>query len=98
MPEDARQEIVPLPVYRATERDVTIRNMGAIVALVHSPRAGRRLAELVQDRQRTAIAAISKSAAEAVGEGWASVEAADKPDDEALLALAARLCNTMPGT
>jgi uroporphyrinogen-III synthase len=63
------------------------------VALIHSPRAGRRFAELVDDRSRLAIAAISRDAADAVGGGWFSVEATDTPSDDALLALAARLCN-----
>jgi uroporphyrinogen-III synthase len=39
------------------------------------------------------IAAISQAAADAVGEGWRSVEVAEQATDEALLALAARLCN-----
>jgi uroporphyrinogen-III synthase len=51
------------------------------------------LAELVSDRSPVVIAAISKAAAEAVGDGWKSVAIADQPSDEALLALAARLCN-----
>ena len=66
------------------------------VALVHSPRAGRRFAELVGDRGSIAIAAISPAAAEAVGEGWQAVAAAEEPGDDALLALAARLCNNPP--
>jgi uroporphyrinogen-III synthase len=70
------------------------------VALIHSPRAGRRFAELV-DRASIArggvtIAAISPAAAEAAGEGWARVEAAERPADDVLLALAARLCNKPP--
>jgi uroporphyrinogen-III synthase len=64
------------------------------VVLVHSPRAGRRLAELVESRGSIAIAAISKAAADAAGSGWAEIAIADQPSDEALLALAARLCNT----
>jgi hypothetical protein len=31
-----------------------------------------------------------------VGDGWESVEAAPEPNDDALLALAARLCNNPP--
>jgi uroporphyrinogen-III synthase len=64
------------------------------VAAVHSPRAGRRLAELVRDRSAIAIAAISPAAAEACGFGWKSVEAAANPSESALLALAARLCES----
>jgi len=47
----------------------------------------------VSDRGATSIAAISEAAAEAVGEGWARIEVADQPSDDALLALAARLCD-----
>ena len=68
---------------------------GAVVA-VHSPRAGRRLAELVDKRARTAIAAISANAAEACGDGWERVEVASAPREAELLALAAELCQTGP--
>lgn len=93
-PFQARQKITPIPVYRSEPTpspDLT----GAVenVVLVHSPRAGRRLAELIGDRKSIVIAAISGAAADAVGDGWRSVEAADEPSDDALLALAARLCN-----
>ena len=43
-----------------------------------------------------AIAAISREAAEAAGEGWAAVEVAAAPNDDALLALTERLCNKAP--
>jgi uroporphyrinogen-III synthase len=66
--------------------------LSGAVALVHSPRAGERLAELAGDRGATAIAAISDAAALACGTGWASVAVAETPTDAALLALAARLC------
>ena len=62
------------------------------VAAVHSPRAGRRLAELADHRSSIAIAAISPAAAEACAAGWQCVHAAPRPTDEALLALAASLC------
>lgn len=96
-PRNARQRIMSIAVYRAvpvgrpdlaTARDA--------VVMVHSPRAGRRLAELMGDRGSTIIAAISPAAAEAAGIGWAVVECAEKPNDDALLALAARLCNKPP--
>ncbi|HEX7876845.1 MAG TPA: uroporphyrinogen-III synthase [Sphingobium sp.] len=66
---------------------------GAIL-LVHSPRAGQRIAELVAPDQRSAlhVIAISPAALAACGDGWASGEAPDRPDDERMLALAARLC------
>ena len=97
-PADAPQKIVAVPVYRARERDVSVQAIRDAVAFIHSPRAGRRFAGLVADRGTIAIAAISRAAAEAAGEGWANVAAADTPTDEALLALAARLCNTMRAT
>ena len=68
---------------------------GAVVA-VHSPRAGRRLAELVDKRARTTIAAISANAAEACGDGWERAEVASAPREAELLALAAELCQTGP--
>ena len=89
------RRITPVPVYRAkpVERP-NLSGAAAAVALVHSPRAGRRFAELMDERGSIAIAAISAAAADAVGQGWETVEAAPQPNDEALLALAARLCNT----
>ncbi|MEO6225559.1 MAG: uroporphyrinogen-III synthase [Sphingomicrobium sp.] len=64
------------------------------VALIHSPRAGQRFAELVGDRSTITIAAISAAAADAAGSGWETVATAPQPNDAALLALAVRLCNT----
>jgi uroporphyrinogen-III synthase len=61
--------------------------------LVHSPRAGSRLGELVPEKGDVAIVAISKAAADAAGTGWDRVAVAEKPTDEAVLALAADLCN-----
>ncbi|WP_129792081.1 uroporphyrinogen-III synthase [Sphingosinicella sp. CPCC 101087] len=65
---------------------------GALV-LIHSPRAAALLSTLVgRLRARTRIAAISADAAEAAGPGWAAVSIAHRPRDEALLELAAKLC------
>ena len=65
------------------------------VAMVHSPRAGRRLAELVPIAARSAthLVGISPAALEAAGFGWASTQAPAFPDDQAMLALAAALCD-----
>ena len=88
------QQITAVSVYRAIPIEAPDLSAAAgAVALIHSPRAGRRLAELVDERSRTPIAAISPAAAEAVGTGWAEVESAAEQTDDALLALAARLCN-----
>lgn len=97
-PSDAPQAITALPVYCATaieQPDLTAAN--GSVALVHSPRAGERLAQLVGDRSSLCIAAISAAAAAAAGGGWRRVEIAEQPTDDALLALAARLCHKPVG-
>jgi uroporphyrinogen-III synthase len=95
-PEGAQQKIESITVYRSVEKtSVDLGDLNGIVALVHSPRAGRRFAQLVGHSARgsVAIAAISLEAATAAGDGWASVDAAEAPNDEALLALTERLCN-----
>ena len=97
-PVSLRQTIDAVPVYRsrvlAPPPDLD-QAMNAVV-LVHSPRAGQRFAELIEDRRTIAIAAISDAAGEAAGAGWSDIRVAPEPNDDALLALAARLCNTSP--
>lgn len=65
------------------------------VALLHSPRAAARLAELADrdgtPRAAVALAALSPAVLAAAGEGWRAAAAAPRPDDEALLGAAARL-------
>lgn len=93
-PDGARQRITHVTVYRSKPVDAPeLGDTKGAVALIHSPRAGRRFAELVGDRGTTKIAAISDAAAEAVGDGWARVEVSEQSSDDALLALAARLCD-----
>lgn len=84
--------IVTRIVYAAEviEPPPTLQDSDA-VALLHSARAARRFAELA-DPARFAIAAISPAVAEAAGAGWARTIVAARPDDDALLAVAARLC------
>lgn len=74
------------------------RLAGPVVALIHSPRAGARFAELAQDKGSILIAAISEAAARAAGEGWRLKAVAKEPRDAALLELAAKLCNTAAET
>lgn len=94
----AGRPVTQIIVYRARQLASPGEIPQGCVALVHSARAGRRLAELVEDRGRIAVAAISPEAAGAVGIGWECVEAAQSSTDDALLALAARLCNkSSPG-
>lgn len=91
--------ITAIEVYRSVERPLVddFKQVEGAVAAIHSPRAGRRLAELAVnlrvDRATIQIAAISTAAANAAGTGWEGIEAAEAPDDAALLALAARLCD-----
>jgi uroporphyrinogen-III synthase len=93
-PAGTGQKITAIPVYAA--RNVEDPDLGAAdgsVTLIHSPRSGRRFADLVVNRASIAIVAISPAAADAVGSGWERVETTSEPTDDALLALAARLCN-----
>lgn len=86
-------------VYASVERgnadDLHAMLRPGMILLVHSPRAGARLAELVPQDARTAlhIVAISAAALATCDSGWASTQAADRPQDAAMLALAARLCD-----
>ena len=93
-PTHASQAITAVPVYCAVPvESPDLSDAPGRVVLIHSRRAARRFAELVSDRTSISIAAISPAAAAAAGEGWKSVDAANQPSDEALLALAVSLCN-----
>jgi uroporphyrinogen-III synthase len=98
-PVNARQAIEAIPVYRSRAIDPppALDRATSSVVLVHSPRAGERFAGIIDragvSRRSVSIAAISSAVSEAVGSGWEMVVIADGPSDEALLALAARLCN-----
>ncbi len=93
-PEATRQSITSLPVYESKElKSPDVSRADGSLALIHSPRAGRRFAELIEDRASISIVAISRAAAEAAGEGWKQIAIAGQPTDEAMLALAASLCN-----
>lgn len=67
------------------------------VALLHSPRAAALFARLVDgepiDRADIRVAALSEAVLDAAGEGWSATAIAARPDDEALLAIAAQLCD-----
>lgn len=94
-------QVATIIVYRseAIAADGLAERLAGQVAAVHSPRAAARLADLVGGQVRSAIriAAISTAAAEAAGTGWERVEAAPRPNDNELLALAARLCEDSGG-
>ena len=80
------------PAEALTEAACAALADGAVV-LLHSPHDARVFGGLAGDRARTRIAVISDAAAEAAGPGWAAVAVAERPDDAAILAAAARLCD-----
>lgn len=89
-----RQQLTSLPIYRSAEIDDPggLERLAGAVVLVHSPRAGRRLSELMTERSRTVVVAISAATADACGSGWERVAVSERPEDEAMLSLAETLC------
>lgn len=84
--------ITRVPVYAAevvASLPVPAEDM---LALLHSPRAATLFAGLAGDKSRIRIAAISARTARAAGQGWQSVSVSPQPRDQALLELAAELC------
>lgn len=79
----------------AEPRLIALLQSPCIVAL-HSAAAARHLsrecARLELERSQIALATIGPRVTEAAGVGWARVAEAAKPDDEALLACAVKLC------
>lgn len=84
----------PIAVYASEPTGALPPDPGGTVALLHSPRAASRFAELAPDRGTIVIAAISAQTAAAADGGWKQVAIAVAPRDEALLELAAKLCQT----
>lgn len=89
-------------VYRSAAIDrfgdkaqVALREGGGAV-LLHSSRAAEHFGKLCDGakiaRRHIRIAALAPAVLDAAGPGWRAGVAADKPDDAALLAAAARLC------
>jgi len=77
----------PLPIDGAD-----VAGLAGAVALLHSARAARRLAELVDSagmaRDALALVAISPAVAEAAGTGWRAAATAAIPRDDAMIAAA----------
>jgi uroporphyrinogen-III synthase len=84
--------ITRMPVYAAEAADRLPVPAEDLLALLHSPRAAGLFAGLAGDKARIRVAAISARTARAAGEGWRSVSIAPRPRDQALLELAAELC------
>ena len=84
-----------VPVYRSVAVPVPPEALQALIgtiALLHSARAARRLAGLIDTagiaRSHVAIAAFSPAIATAAGSAWAAIASAAAPNDEALFAAA----------
>lgn len=96
-PVNPRQQITTACVYKSKPAvpPPAFRALPDNVGVVHSAEAAKRLAELVLpvERKRIRLAAISQQAAVAAGLGWQAVAIAPDPTDDALLALAASLCD-----
>ncbi|QIG78635.1 uroporphyrinogen-III synthase [Stakelama tenebrarum] len=85
-------------VYTSDPRDLdeaAVAQLAGSVALIHSPRAGARLAELCSEtiRCEIAVAAISENAAMSLGQGWARIATAPEPGDFALIETACTLAD-----
>ncbi len=101
-PGEGSGEIVreSIPVYASEPVPVPPRALAALadgVALLHSPRAARRLAALIDAtgfaRTRITLAALSPAVAVAAGNGWSAIWTAPVPSDEALVRMVAEsLC------
>jgi uroporphyrinogen-III synthase len=86
----------PIIVYAAEPMENISQLQGPVVALIHSARAGMRLAEIAPDLKLSIIVvAMSAVVAKATGKGWRALHAAEAPHDDAMLALARRLCDQM---
>jgi uroporphyrinogen-III synthase len=93
LPACQRHRITSVTVYRMAPLPLPEASLFEdAVVLIHSPAAGRRLGDVLVRRERVRVAAISTAAAAACGSGWDRCEAAAKPNDRALLSLAAKLC------
>ncbi len=79
-------------VYSATPVDIALPS-GRYAALVHSARAAARFATLCPSPADVDVIAISALVAQASGTGWRSVSTVTEPTDNAMLALAAVLCD-----
>jgi len=89
-----------IPVYASEARPIDPAAFAALadaVILVHSARAGERLAQLADEhalnRSTTRIVAISAAAGRAAGSGWARRVIAARPDDAAMIDAARALAN-----
>lgn len=89
-------ELTIVPVYRARALPLPPETKEALqhpaIVLLHSQRAAWALAEQMRRRDHIAIIAISAAVAGVAGDGWAWVRWPERPRDQDMLELAARLC------
>jgi uroporphyrinogen-III synthase len=78
----------PLPI-----APTQLARLDGSVALLHSARAARRLADLAADRMAIGVAALSPAVRDAAGPGWRAVTVAPAPDDASLIAAAIALAD-----
>lgn len=87
-------KVIPHPL---SEDMVATLMQGNTVVLLHSAAAARHFAaecsRLAIPRPAISIAAIGARVASAAGTGWAALQSAQNPRDEALLALARDMCH-----
>jgi uroporphyrinogen-III synthase len=101
-PLGGKVEVTACPVYAADALNalpptaIEAIARGAIV-LLHSPRAAALFAGLADAaglaRDGISLAAISANAATSAGTGWQAVAIAERPNDDALLAVALAMCD-----
>ena len=86
----------------AAPRELSERLGAGGIVMLHSREAALHFAaecdRLGIARPKLAIAALGPRIAAAVGAGWARVASAPGPSDQALLALASRMCQNKPGS
>lgn len=88
------QTVEPITIYKSEKVEkFDAKALNGTVTMVHSPRAGKRLAEIADDKSSISVVAISKQAAAACGDGWKTVVHSEDPDDRQMVALAAKLCD-----
>ena len=86
----------PLALPDALARLLATAALGRVVVALHSAEAARHFAaqcdRLGLARGHIACVVMAPRLTAALGEGWAEVRAASRPDDASLLAMAAQLC------
>ena len=94
VPTDPQGAIIERRLVYASDRlDPPPLSGQRIIALLHSTRAAHVFAERCGPRGAIAIVAISAAVTAAAGTGWHQSVTAATPDDESMLAAAARLCD-----